>query len=113
MPALRIMSPELWAAARARQEKTKATFIRQTKRPAALEAGGRLGLEAPAQFDRAVPRLRRRARVLEQGGKRVAKFYCSARQYKGAAGCSNNVGIPAEALDEALLTVLPNSSSPL
>jgi len=37
-----------------------------------------------------------------KSGKREAKYYCSARMYKGNAGCSNGAGIPAEALDLAV-----------
>ncbi len=87
---------------RARQEKTKATFICQTN--GRLLSKPEAGLVSKRLLNSIA-----RCHVCDaalvywnKGGKRVAKFYCSARQYKGAAGCSNNVGIPAEALDEAV-----------
>ena len=104
-PALRIVTDELWQAAHERLESTRASYLRGTNgqlwgRPATgLESKYLLtGLTLCAQCGASL-HVRSRSH-----GKRRAFFYaCTGYQLRGTAICTNNMEIPMDAADAAVL----------
>jgi site-specific DNA recombinase len=107
-PELRIVAEKLWEAAHDRLAATRATYLRTTQgklwgRPASgIEA--KYLLTGLAQCGCCGGTLHVRSRKV--GNRRAYYYGCSSYHLRGTTVCTNNVNLPKEAADQAVLTAL-------
>ena len=108
VPELRIVNDELWAAAHERLKTTRDSYLRSTKgrlwgRPASgLES--KYLLTGLAQCDTCRGSLFVRSR--QHGRQRMFFYGCTTYHLRGHTACVNNIEVPMEATDRAVLTAL-------